>query len=74
MLRRDIRLRKEFLFRKSQEENDRRIHEKKQRIKKALDENKPIPSDIKAEAVNLAEALSYDENLEGMFVLIMVSL
>ena len=65
MLRRDVRLRKEFLYRKAQEDRDQSIHEKKLRIKAALDENKPIPSDLKAEAADLANALSYDENLDG---------
>lgn len=65
MLRRDIRLRKEFLFRKAQEEKDRKIHEKKLKLKQALDENKPIPADLRQEAAQLAEALTYDESLAG---------
>jgi hypothetical protein len=68
MLRRDIRLRKEFLYRKAQEDKDRRIHENKLRIKTALDENKPIPSDLKTEASAITDALSFDYNLSGRLI------
>lgn len=63
MLRRDARLRKEFLYRKAIEDKERKLHEKKIRLKKALDENKPIPHDLRSEATQLADALAYDEGL-----------
>ena len=63
MLRRDTRLRKEFLYRKSLEERERRMHDKKQRLKQALDENKPIPQDLREDAAALADALALDAGL-----------
>jgi U3 small nucleolar ribonucleoprotein protein IMP4 len=64
MLRREARLKKEFIYRKSLEEKDRKTQEKRQRLKKALDENQPIPQDLREEASELAEALSFDAGLD----------
>ena len=65
MLRREARLRKEFLYRKALEEKDRKQQEQKLQLKNALDSNKPIPKELKRDAVKLAEALSYDQNVTG---------
>lgn len=65
MLRREARLRKEFLFRKAGEEQERKQHEQRMRIKEALDANRPIPAELRSEAAALAETLAYDEGLGG---------
>jgi len=47
MLRREIRERREYLFRKHKEESEAKIRDRKDKLKRALDENKPIPTELK---------------------------
>ncbi|XP_067833573.1 U3 small nucleolar ribonucleoprotein protein IMP4 isoform X3 [Heptranchias perlo] len=61
MLRREARLRREYLYRKAQEEKLRSIEEKKQKLKCALDENKLIPTELRREALELQKVLEYDD-------------
>lgn len=65
MLRREARLRKEFLYRKSLEKQDTQLRESTTRVKKALDSNAPIPAELRAEAAELTEKLAYDEGLSA---------
>ncbi|KAF2078189.1 hypothetical protein CYY_000479 [Polysphondylium violaceum] len=46
MIRRNTRLRQEYLYRKNLEGKERDDYEKKRKIKKALDEGKPIPTEL----------------------------
>eukprot|EP01132_Coremiostelium_polycephalum_P001391 gene1391-1758_t len=46
MIRRNARLRQEYLYRKNLEGKEKDIYEKKRKIKKALDEGKPIPTEL----------------------------
>ncbi|CAD7704057.1 unnamed protein product [Ostreobium quekettii] len=50
MLRRNARLRKEYLYRKSLEGKEREEYEKKRKIRKALEEGKPLPTELRADA------------------------
>ncbi|XP_051864889.1 U3 small nucleolar ribonucleoprotein protein IMP4 [Pristis pectinata] len=61
MLRRQARLRREYLYRKAQEDKLRSIEEKKQKLKSALDENKLIPTELRREALELQKATEYDD-------------
>lgn len=61
MLRRQARLRREYLYRKSLEEKQRTIQEKKDRLRKSLDGNKKIPTDLKNQALNLQKKLDWDD-------------
>lgn len=61
MQRREARLRKEYLYRKSLEEKERRLFEQKSRLKKSLESSEPIPHDLRSDAVDLAKKLTYDE-------------
>lgn len=63
MLRRDARLRKEFLYRKSLEEKEKKLYDQKNALQKALDSNQPLPRDLRANAADLTEALAYDHDL-----------
>lgn len=63
MQRREARLRKEYLYRKSLEEKERRLFEQKSRLKKSLDSSEPIPHDLRNDAVDLAKKLTYDEGV-----------
>lgn len=60
MLRRQARLRREFIYKKSEEQRDRTIQDKKQRLKAALENGDPIPTDLRAEAVNLQKTLAWE--------------
>jgi len=60
MLRRQARLRREYIYRKSIEDRDRTIVEKKQKIKRALDENKPIPTDLRKDAISIQKTLDWE--------------
>lgn len=67
MLRREARLRKEFLYRKALEERERKLREQRERLQEALDTNKAIPNELKRSAHSLASTLAYDENsITGM--------
>ena len=61
MLRRQARLRREYLYRKSVEEQKRTIVEKKRRLKTALDDMTPIPTDLQREAVDLQKQMKFDD-------------
>jgi len=67
MLRRQARLRREYLYRKSVEEQKRVIQDKKNRLKKSLEDMTPIPTDLQKDAVELEKQLKYDdEGGEGL--------
>ncbi|XP_047327875.1 U3 small nucleolar ribonucleoprotein protein IMP4 [Impatiens glandulifera] len=61
MLRRNIRLRKEYLYRKSLEGKERLIHEKKRKIREALEEGKPIPTELRNEEGDLRRIIDLDD-------------
>lgn len=60
MNRRTARLRKEYLYRKSLEGKAREEYEKKKAIRAALEEGKPIPTELRGES----QALKKDIDLE----------
>ncbi|GBC04901.1 hypothetical protein RclHR1_05930011 [Rhizophagus clarus] len=61
MIRRQTRLRREYLYRKSLETKEKQIYERKQKIKEAVREGKPIPTELRAEATKLQRDLNFDE-------------
>jgi len=61
MLRREVRLRKEYLYRKSLEDQRRAIQDKKQKLKYALDEGKPIPTELRKDESELRKLVAYDD-------------
>lgn len=65
MLRRQARLRREYLYRKSVEEQKRTIVDKKRRLKTALEEMTPIPTDLQREAVDLQKQMKYDDEVRS---------
>ncbi|KAL2533469.1 Ribosomal RNA processing Brix domain protein [Abeliophyllum distichum] len=63
MLRRNVRLRKEYLYRKSLEGKERLLYEKKRKIREALEEGKPIPTELRNEEAALRQEIDLeDEN------------
>ncbi|SBT75880.1 Brix domain containing protein, putative [Plasmodium ovale] len=73
MLRRNIRLRKEYLYLKKVEEEKKKYVEKIKSIKKSYDENKKIKGDLKDEErelrkkMDLYDEKSYNRNLDDEY-------
>ncbi|TPX38238.1 hypothetical protein SmJEL517_g00217 [Synchytrium microbalum] len=65
MQRRQVRLRREYLYRKSQEAKARQIHDRKQTLKSAIESGKPIPHDLRDDAQLLRKDLQFDEGQSG---------
>lgn len=66
MLRRQARLRREYLYRKAVEDKHKQLVEKKNRLKKSLDEGIPIHGDLRREALALQEKLNWTD--EGKYI------
>jgi len=60
-LRRNARLRKEYVYRKALEEKDKLIHEKKRKIKEAIEQDKPIPTELKHESLTLRQEIELED-------------
>eukprot|EP00899_Mesostigma_viride_P027948 jgi/Mesvir1/8338/Mv12599-RA.1 len=60
MLRRNTRLRREYLYRKGLEDKERAVYERKRKLRQALEEGKPIPTEIRQEV----SALQHEIELE----------
>ncbi|KAJ9537156.1 hypothetical protein OSB04_029889 [Centaurea solstitialis] len=61
MLRRNVRLRREYLYRKSLEGKERLLYEKKRKIKQALEEGKPIPTELRNEDAALRQEIDLED-------------
>ncbi|XP_057528699.1 uncharacterized protein LOC130807495 [Amaranthus tricolor] len=62
MLRRNIRQRREYLYRKSLEGKERLLYEKKRKIREALEEGKPIPTELRNEAAALRQEIDLEDD------------
>ncbi|KAI9205687.1 anticodon-binding protein [Polychytrium aggregatum] len=60
MIRRQARMRREYLYRKALEAKDLQIHERKQSLKAALEDGRPLSGDIKKDEA-LRKDLIFDE-------------
>ena len=59
-IRREIRLRKEFLHRKQVDVNEMLKVDKKRKIKAAIDEGKAVPTELRSEARELKHEMELD--------------
>ena len=59
-IRREVRLRKEFLYRKQQDQQNETKTEKKRKLKEAIDEGKSIPTEFMNEARELHHEIELD--------------
>lgn len=66
MLRRQARMRREYLYRKSAEEKQKSIQAKKDQLKRSLEENIPIHGDLRKEAIALQKRIEYED--KGKFL------
>uniref|UniRef100_A0A7S1FDJ4 Brix domain-containing protein n=1 Tax=Noctiluca scintillans TaxID=2966 RepID=A0A7S1FDJ4_NOCSC len=65
MIRRNARLRKEYLYQKALEDKEAVTFDKKRKLQDALDKNKPIPTELKSESKKLRTVLDLaDERTE----------
>ena len=70
-IRREIRLRKEFLHRKQVDVNEMIKLEKKRKIKAAIDQGKAVPTELRNEARELKHEMENDiETLEERCIFI----
>ena len=59
-------MRKEYLYRKSLEGKEKELYEKKRKLKKALEEGKTIPTELRLEEQQLAHEIEMeDEQTRG---------
>lgn len=61
MLRRNARLRREFIYRKSLEGKERELYEKKRTIRQCLEDGKVIPTELRREESKLREELAMED-------------
>lgn len=61
-MKRNNRLRKEYLYRKSLEGKHREEYEKTRAIRTALQEGKPIPTELRQEATKLQKGLDLEDD------------
>lgn len=61
MLRRAARERREFIYKKSVEQRQKAIEEKRERLKHALEENRLIPTDLRKDALDLQKNIDWKD-------------
>ncbi|KAI1715387.1 brix domain-containing protein [Ditylenchus destructor] len=66
MIRREARLRREFIYRKSLEEKQAAIQERRDKVKNALQKNKAIPTDLRKDAVSMVKELSWGAQVDNI--------
>ncbi|KAK9915490.1 hypothetical protein WJX75_009940 [Coccomyxa subellipsoidea] len=62
MIRRNARLRREYLYRKSLEGKERDEYERKRKIRTALEEGKPIPNELRKEEQALRRQVELEDD------------
>ncbi|KAF6259237.1 anticodon-binding protein [Scenedesmus sp. NREL 46B-D3] len=62
MIRRNARLRKEYLYRKGLEGKEKATYERKRQIHKALDEGKPLPTELRREEGQLRKEVELEDD------------
>ncbi|XP_003743693.1 U3 small nucleolar ribonucleoprotein protein IMP4 [Galendromus occidentalis] len=60
MLRRLARERREYLYNKTVDERRKAIESKKEKLKNAVESNKPLPTELRTEALKLQDSLEWD--------------
>ncbi|OBZ86415.1 U3 small nucleolar ribonucleoprotein IMP4 [Choanephora cucurbitarum] len=65
MIRRNTRLRREYLYKKSLESKERTIYERKQKIKDALEQGKQVPTELRNMDKGSKEDFGYDQAQEA---------
>ena len=66
-LRRQTRERRQYVYAKSLEAQERQIWERKQRVKDALATGKSLPTELRKDAEKLGKDLPFDEAQSGVY-------
>lgn len=64
-LRRQIRERRQYVYAKSVEAQERQTYERKQQLKDVLASGKPLPTELKNDAKKLGKELAFDDAQKG---------
>lgn len=62
MIRRNARLRREYLYRKNLESKETAIYERKQKLKQSIQDGKPVPTELRRDAAELQKQLDLDDS------------
>ncbi|CAE6465880.1 unnamed protein product [Rhizoctonia solani] len=62
MIRRQARERREYIYRKNQETQERQTYERKQTLKDALASGKQLPTELRKDATELGKVMTMDES------------
>ncbi|KAG8691893.1 snoRNA-binding rRNA-processing protein imp4 [Ceratobasidium sp. 423] len=62
MIRRQARERREYIYRKNQEAQERQTYERKQKLKDALASGKQLPTELRKDAAELGKVMTMDES------------
>uniref|UniRef100_UPI000B4D0D79 U3 small nucleolar ribonucleoprotein protein IMP4-like n=1 Tax=Lonchura striata TaxID=40157 RepID=UPI000B4D0D79 len=65
MLRRQARERREYLQRRAREQQQQRQRERRESLRRALDENRLLPTELRREALALQKELEFDFQAPG---------
>ncbi len=60
MLRRQARLRREYLYRKSLEEREQQIYDKKRKLREAIENGTPIPTELRDDELRLRREMEFE--------------
>lgn len=66
MIRRQARLRREFIYRRSLEEKQDAIQSRRNRVKEALAKNSAIPTDLRKDAIKLADKIPWGNQIDDV--------
>ena len=62
MQRRNARLRREYLYKKSLEGKEKEEHERKEQVRKALASGTPLPGDLRKDAESLKKEIDLEDD------------
>lgn len=65
MIKRNARLRREYLYRKGLEGVERSTYEKKRKVREALEDNKVLPTELRGEYKELSREMNADDVVTG---------
>lgn len=66
MIRRQARLRREFIYRRSLEEKQGAIQSRRDRVKQAIAKNAPIPTDLRKDGVKIIDKISWGTQIDDV--------
>lgn len=69
MFRRQARLRAEYIYRKTVEKKQRIEDEKRRRVRSAIEDNRPIPTELRKDAINLQKEAQWGGRLFCLLIL-----